>query len=123
MKVSIGPYVNWVGPYQIANKIPFLSEETKEKIGCWLSETWVNDFCNWFYNKIERKIKVRIDPYDTWSMDGTLALIILPMLKQLKATKHGSPESDLEDVPEHMRYEDVDGGSRSEEHTSELQSH
>jgi len=38
-----------------------------------------------------RKIDVQIDSYDTWSMDHTLALIILPMLLQLKATKHGVP--------------------------------
>ena len=38
----------------------------------------------------ERKIKIRIDPWDTWNMDHTLALIILPMLKQLKETKHGA---------------------------------
>lgn len=41
----------------------------------------------------ERKTSIRIDPWDTWSMDHTLALIILPMLKQLRATKHGSPGS------------------------------
>lgn len=34
---------------------------------------------------------IRIDPWDTWSMDVTLAKIIVPMLHQLKATKHGSP--------------------------------
>ncbi len=39
----------------------------------------------------ERKIDIHIDDYDIWSMDYTLALIILPMLKQLKNTKHGSP--------------------------------
>jgi hypothetical protein len=50
-----------------------------------------------------RKIKVRIDPYDTWNMDNTLAHIILPMLRQLKETKHGSPMVDDEDVPEHLR--------------------
>lgn len=50
-----------------------------------------------------RKIKVRIDPYDTWNMDGTLAYIILPMLKQLKETKHGAPFVDDEDVPEELR--------------------
>lgn len=38
-----------------------------------------------------RRIDIRIDPYDTWSMDDTLARIILPMLKQLKNTQHGSP--------------------------------
>lgn len=39
----------------------------------------------------KRKVNIRIDKWDTWSMDHTLALIILPMLKQLKDTKHGSP--------------------------------
>ena len=62
---------------------------------------------NWLYDKFgyspEQKIKVHIDPWDTWSMDHTLAPIILPMLKQLKATKHGAPAVDLEDVPEELR--------------------
>lgn len=34
---------------------------------------------------------VQIDYWDTWSMDLTLAQIILPMLIQLKETKHGIP--------------------------------
>lgn len=50
-----------------------------------------------------RKISVKIDPWDTWSMDHTLALIIHPMLVQLKETKHGSPMVDDEDVPEMIR--------------------
>jgi hypothetical protein len=49
-----------------------------------------------------RKISVRIDKYDTWSMDDTLALIILPMLKQLKKTEHGAPFTDDADVPERL---------------------
>jgi hypothetical protein len=36
-------------------------------------------------------------------MYHTLAYIILPMLKQLKETKHGAPYVDDEDVPEHLR--------------------
>lgn len=104
MKVYIGPYKKWWGPYQIANLIPFVSEDTSEKIGDWLAKTWVNDVCEWIHSKQERKIKVRIDRYDTWSMDHSLALIILPMLKQIKETKHGSPYVDNEDVPAHMRH-------------------
>lgn len=104
MKVYIGPYKKWWGPYQLAELIPFISENTQDKIGDWLSKTWVNTVCEWFYSKNERNIKVRIDKYDTWNMDNTLALIILPMLKQLKETKHGSPSVDDEDVPEHMRH-------------------
>jgi len=47
----------------------------------------------------ERDINIHLDNYDTWSMDHTLAMIIVPMLKQLKETKHGAPHVDLEDVP------------------------
>ena len=104
MKVYLGPYKNWIGPYQLANMIPFISEDTSEKIGDWLAKTWVNDICEWIHSKHERKIKVHIDRYDTWSMDHSLALIILPMLKQIKETKHGSPYVDNEDVPAHMRH-------------------
>ena len=46
--------------------------------------TWLYKFLLWVESKKQRKIKVRIDPYDTWSMDDTLAHIILPMLKQLQ---------------------------------------
>ena len=109
MKVKIGPYVKWWGPYQLAELIPFISKDTTKKIGDWLAKTWVNDLCEWSYSKVQRKIKVHIDPYDTWSMDNTLALIILPMLKQLKATKHGSQLVDDEDVPEHMRHTFIKG--------------
>jgi hypothetical protein len=51
---------------------------------------------DFIYPKIDY---VKIDRYDTWSMDHTLADIILPMLKQLNAEKHGAPHVDDEDVP------------------------
>jgi hypothetical protein len=50
-----------------------------------------------------QKKSIRIDPWDTWSMDSTLADIILPMLKQLRKTQHGAPCTDDEDAPEHLR--------------------
>jgi len=46
---------------------------------------------------------VKIDRHDTWSMDHTLANIILPMLKQLRDNKHGAPNVDDEDVPEELK--------------------
>jgi len=59
---------------------------------------------NWiWFDRRTQKIKVRIDKWDTWSMDHTLAHIVLPMLVQLKATKHGAPWVDDEDVPEELR--------------------
>lgn len=116
MKVHIGPYRDWIGPYQIANAIFFWVRDVdrydpleldfnrwdyklRNKFGDWLASTWVQNFCQWIDKFKQRKVKVRIDPYDTWSMDHTLALIIHPMLIQLKATNHGYFSSDAEDVP------------------------
>ena len=47
----------------------------------------------------KRNINVRIDEFDTWNMDITLAYIIHPMLIQLKDTKHGAPFVEGSDVP------------------------
>lgn len=136
MKVKIGPYENWFGPYQLAEKLMFWVPKEKDeygfphtaervhKFGEWLAhgkvkpepkvgevydmwedrpQTWLYKFLSWIHSKQERTIKVHIDRWDTWSMDHTLAYIILPMLKQLKATKHGAPQVDYKDVPEELR--------------------
>jgi hypothetical protein len=120
MYVKIGPYKNYLGPYQIADKIFFWVDrrgifpdddsrherwdyKAADAFGDWLARTWITKFCHWVESKHKRNIKVRIDKYDTWSMDHTLALIIHPMLLQLKATKHGSPHVDDDDVPEELR--------------------
>jgi len=55
-----------------------------------------------FLDKRTQKIKVHIDRWDTWSMDHTLAYIVLPMLKQLKKNTHGAPYVDEKDVPEEL---------------------
>jgi hypothetical protein len=120
MKVVIGPYKSWIGPYQIADALCFWVRPIKDKygmsdkpdwvhdFGTWLSggengESWLLKVCQWIESKRKRRIYVRIDKYDTWSMDHTLAHIIVPMLKQLKATKHGAPSVDNEDVPSPLR--------------------
>jgi hypothetical protein len=124
MKVFIGPYRSWISPYQIAEKILFWIPKYDENnhfeytkaydkyvhsFGEWLSEfDWLVNLCTWIESKRKRKIKIRIDPYDTWSADHTLAMIILPTLKQLRDTGHGSAQVDLEDVPEAMRVIDYD---------------
>lgn len=105
MKVYIGGYPNWLGPYQLAEltKKFGVSEERAHKWGEWLSETWVGDMLQWWHEKKKRTVYVKIDRYDTWAMDHTLSLLILPMLKQLKATQHGSPNVDDEDVPKALQ--------------------
>lgn len=64
---------------------------------------WSNLMYDWFGYEPKQKIKVKIDPWDTWSMDHTLAPIILPMLIQLKAEKHGAPFVEMEDRPKYLR--------------------
>lgn len=137
MKINIGPYRNWFGPYQLAETLCFWVKKVPDEYGFprnpdwvhsfgeWLAHrsirperkvgevyswdddnrptTWLYKFLLWIDSKKKRKVEVHIDKYDTWSMDSTLALIIVPMLKQLKATKHGSPHTDPEDVPENLR--------------------
>ena len=105
MKVYIGGYPNWLGPYQLAELTTKLgvSKERAEKWGEWLSNTKIGDLLQWLHEKKKRTVYVKIDRYDTWSMDHTLSLLILPMLKQRKATQHGGPNVDDEDVPEHLR--------------------
>jgi hypothetical protein len=91
MKVKIGPYLDWWGPYQLLGLLTHVGV-SKEKTDEWAesSPDWFTDLCQWVHDKRQRKIKVKLHNYDTWSMDRTLAIIILPMLKQLKSTKHGS---------------------------------
>lgn len=112
MKVYINKYRNhWLSPYTILEKVVFW-KDVWEKNGdptTW-AKTWVdrlNPYCialEKFLNKVNPKIDcVKIDPWDTWAMDHTLSLMIVPMLKQLKATKHGAPTVDDEDVPENLR--------------------
>jgi hypothetical protein len=55
---------------------------------------------NRWSNTRPRKIIVEYDKYDTWNLDHTLALIILPGLKQLYTTNHGFFNVDTSDTPE-----------------------
>jgi hypothetical protein len=131
MKVYMGPYrnrwttqrfENWYIRIKYGNKqVPYFNgvdligiEDVGDlENGDWLdrsvqkiSDVW-QDVLNLTVNQIidgmDRRVKVRIDSYDTWSMDHTLAHIILPMLKQLQASKHGAPNVNDRDVPAELR--------------------
>jgi hypothetical protein len=124
MKIYISKYRNhWISPYTILEKVCFwekdrdniynLNDDPKNKYQKWVDRlnpvcVGLQKFLDFVHPRIEY---IKIDNYDTWSMDSTLAPIILKMLKQLKATKHGSGIVDLEDVPEYLRcitHEDYD---------------
>ena len=137
MKVNIGPYTNWFGPYQLAELLCFWAKPVKDEWGIESKPDWVHNFgewlahgsvlpdptpenpvspwrddrpitalykfLQWVESKKKRKVRVHIDRWDTWSMDHTLAYIVLPMLEQLQATKHGAPFVDDKDVPKELR--------------------
>ena len=123
MKINIGPYpnraicnlytnymnkkygyVDWPEYKQKGLRVkaqPF-AEAWREKAEDIIQSIY-NCTINLFLDRRVQKVKVRIDPWDTWSMDHTLALIVLPMLKQLKETKHGAPFVDPKDVPKELQ--------------------
>ena len=116
MKVYRSNYRNhWVSPYTILKVICFWEKDddvfyNHEDVPGHKYDKWVNflnPFCvAWqkFLDFVHPEIKyVKIDRWDTWSMDHTLADIILPMLKQLQETKHGGPFVDDDDVPDELK--------------------
>jgi hypothetical protein len=106
MYVRIGPYVNWFGPYQLAELLRYfgVSEERCDKLGEWLNSIpSVQRFFEWLGRLRQRRVVVKIHPYDVWNMNDTLGLIILPMLKMLRETTHGYSMVDDEDVPMELR--------------------
>lgn len=111
MKVYISRYRNhWISPYKILERVLFWKDWDKIDYDTPWVERWsdrLNPICQFINNVLDivhpRITYVKIDRWDTWSMDHTLAEIVLPMLQQLQRDKHGSPLVDDEDVPEHLR--------------------
>jgi len=129
MKVYISGYRDhWISPYTMLDYAFFwtdwskcsrdktvirsLEEERKHKYierPEW-TEKWsdrltpISRAIQWVWDCVHPPIKyVKIDRYDTWSMDHTLADIVLPMLKQLKEKQHGAGFVDDTDVPEELK--------------------
>lgn len=116
MKIFIGPYrhrwVSYVHDRYMDKKYGGWGKwEDNNKRFEWFLEYLTDGLQLIYNNTINRvldnregqKIQVRIDKHDTWSMDHTLAHIIVPMLKQLKETKQGAPWVDDEDVPDDLK--------------------
>lgn len=115
MKVKIGKYptqylmcnihtnyMEWKYGFDFSENTTHF-ESILEKVEDFIQSRIYNPVNKLYFNKREQKISVEIDPWDTWSMDNTLAHIIVPMLEQLKVTKQGSPFVDNEDVPEELQ--------------------
>ncbi len=67
-------------------------------------------------SKKERVVSIKIDPWDTWSADWTIAAVAYPLLVQLKETKHGAPYVDDEDVPEGLNLRSTEAEPKENEY-------
>ena len=126
MKVYIGPYrtthinaytyfdkyMEWkhAKPYWSVQDSEFTKTDKFVERICDITQDILNATVNKLIGSRERNVKIRIDPYDTWSMDHTLALIIHPMLVQLRDTNHGFFHPDAEDVPHIGKGDETDFG-------------
>ena len=116
MKIYINKYrYHWISPYHILEFVCFWEKDNdvfynhEDKPNHTYTK-WVeriepfSKFMMKVMDVIHPKIDyVKIDRWDTWSMDHTLGIIALPMLKQLHEKKHGGPFTDDEDVPEELK--------------------
>ena len=141
MKIKIGPYKNWYGPYQLAETLCFWAKKEKDEYGIPRTQDWVHDFgewlahgevqekkrvrhkfiseprhhtwlyklLSWIDSKRERTIKIDIDKYDTWNMNNTLAMIIVPMLMQLRVDTHSHPPQFGHDYEKNYMQMDFEG--------------
>lgn len=108
MKVYLSKYrYHWISPYTVLEKVFFWREIKYDEpiIDKWADRLepiskGIQAVLDFIHPKIDY---VKIDRWDTWSMDYTLSFIVVPMLKQLKETKHGAPFVDDEDVPEELK--------------------
>lgn len=116
MKVYINNYRDhWISPYTILEVVCFwekdkdvfynLENKPNNKYEKWVDRLMpicgaIQKFLDFVHPKIDY---VKIDKWDTWSMNSTLGLIALPMLKQLRERHHGAPYIDDEDVPEELK--------------------
>ena len=145
MKVYISGYRDhWISPYTMLDYAFFwtdwskcardktvirsLEEERKHKYierPEW-TEKWadrltpVSRAIQWVWDRVHPAIKyVKIDRYDTWSMDHTLADIVLPMLKQLKEKQHGAGFVDDVDVPEGIGLRSTEAAPKENEYDTD----
>lgn len=104
MKIYTSKYrSHWLSPYVILEKVFYWREDIYDRE----PPKWLQSFCvglRKFLDTVHPHINyIKIDKYDTWNMDSSMAHIILPMLKQIKEAKCGAPNVNDEDVPDELK--------------------
>lgn len=118
MKVYVGPFVKYLSVMKFEDRYlewRFNKEayEVKTRDHKWYDRVVIGTLhciqlairpINRFNEWRSRKIKIRIDKYDIWNADSTLALVILPTLRKIREDRFGTPEVEDCDVPFELHY-------------------
>lgn len=76
----------------------------KVYIGNYPKHRWYHNYLyKWFGYSPDQTRYIKVDKWDSWSADQTLADIILPVLVQLSKTQQGAPFVTPGDVPKFIR--------------------
>jgi len=118
MRVKIGKYPHWYTTTRVEDAylkwrhkkfawdVDVRDHDWIDKIVMGALDAWHTVLCytiNQIQKRRERKVKIRVDYWDVWGADETLAHVILPVLEKLKEIKQGAPFVDSKDVPKELR--------------------
>ena len=133
MKIYIGNFKTYYGPFQIAEILTFWLPKQKDEFGFkkrhdWSyklghffafgtfkennsrslfareKRTWFDSVCERIHKlRGNRVVKIKIDYWDHWNANDTMAIVILPVLKSLKEHNNSYGWVDDEDGPEHLK--------------------
>ena len=68
MKIKIGPYPDWFGPYQLAEKLCFWAREEKDEYGFPKKPDWVHNFGEWLaHGSVEPE--PRVGEISSWNRE------------------------------------------------------
>lgn len=86
MRVNIGPYTNWFGPYQLAELLCFWVKEVPGEYGIKSKPDWVHNFGEWLaYGSVEPEPKV--GEITNWSRDERDSTLLYKFLTWVESKK------------------------------------
>jgi len=106
MKILKSNYRNfWLSPHTILERVLFW--KTEDEIYEIEVPAWLENICQGLYkvlNTLFPRINyIKIDDFDTWSADITMASVIHPILVELRKVHNSSGIVDNEDVPDRIK--------------------
>jgi hypothetical protein len=115
MKVWLRKPKNWYSKHQFCHDWSYRENEKLEqwkqreaRLEKWVPE-WPFRLINWIIraNKPKKDL-IKIDYWDLWGFDCSIAQVIYPALIKIKEKKHGTPMSFFDHVPDERLHQTTD---------------